>query len=329
MSTALQADVPTSIPASFGTKQVYTGPVRRAVVDVGSNSVLLLVAEESNGCWKSVLETSRVTGLGAGTKQSGLLSETGVSATLAELRRQFDAARSAGADCVLAAATMAARIATNTPEFLLAAEAQGTPVVVLPAEEEAQLGVDSVLLDPLWAESVRVTVLDPGGHSSEVATAEQGSTLFRCSSPVGALGVRDSMDNPETLTPLDMLQACAEVDRDIGYCYLPDRAGTAVALGATATNLVSIRAGYAEWRPDQVHGQTLGYEEVSKMAAWLCEMSQDDRGRLIGIEPGREGSLHTGALVLERLLYAVRAEECQVSVRGWRHALVEKSERFL
>jgi len=251
-----------------------------------------------------------------------------MDATLAELRLQFQVARDYGAEPIHAAATMAARLASNADEFLTAAREQGTPVEILSADDEAQLGLESVVFDPRWAGEHRVTVLDPGGHSSEVATADHGRVLFRCSSPVGALGVRDALDEPQTLSPLDMVRSCADVDREIGYCFLPGQAGTVVALGATATNLVSIREGLSDWEPDRVHGQTLGYEEVSKMAASLCAMDLATRRALPGIEPGREGSLHTGALVLERLLFAVRAEACQVSVRGWRHALVEKSERF-
>lgn len=321
----MHAEVPTSIPARFGTWRVYTGPVRRAVVDVGSNSVLLLVAEDSASGWKPVFETSAVTGLGASTKQTGRLSPEGVAATLAELRRQFDLAAEHGAEHTVAAATMAARIASDTQAFLSAAAEQGTPVRVLSAEDEASLGLESAVCDPLWSDAPRITVLDPGGHSSEVATAEAGKTLFRHSAAVGALGVRDALPDGDTLTPLDLVRACRDIDDDIGFCFLPGQAGTVVALGATATNLVSIRSAMPEWRPSEIHGQVLGYEEVSKMAAALCAMTLDARRQLPGIEPGREGSLHTGALVLERLLYAVRAEECRVSVRGWRHALVEKS----
>ncbi len=297
-------------------------------MDVGSNSVLLLVAERQDGRWISIAEASAVTGLGEGTKRTRVLGKAGMEATLAELRRQFQIARNHGAEPILAAATMAARLASNADEFLTAAREQGTPVEILTADDEAQLGLESVVFDPRWAGEHRVTILDPGGHSSEVATADHGRALYRCSSPVGALGVRDALDEPQTLSPLDMVRACADVDREIGYCFLPGRAGSVVALGATATNLVSIREGLSDWEPDRVHGQTLGYEEVSKMAASLCAMDLATRRALPGIEPGREGSLHTGALVLERLLYAVRAEACQVSVRGWRHALVEKSERF-
>ena len=75
-----------------------------------------------------------------------------------------------------------------------------------------------------------------------------------------------------------------------------------------------------EWKPELVHGATLQYEEISKAASWLSDMSLAERAALIGMEKGREATIHAGALILERALFALGAETCRVSVKGWRHA---------
>jgi exopolyphosphatase / guanosine-5'-triphosphate,3'-diphosphate pyrophosphatase len=106
--------------------------------------------------------------------------------------------------------------------------------------------------------------------------------------------------------------------------YRPGQAGTVVALGATPTNLVSIRDGLSRWEPDLVHGQWLDYEEVSKAVAMLCALDDAGRAAVVGIEPGRERTLHAGALILERFLQALHVLVCRVTVRGWRHALLER-----
>lgn len=309
---------------------MYTRPVRRAVVDVGSNSVLLLVAEQGPDGWEPVVETSAVTGLGVGVRASGRIGEAGAAATLTALRSAFAQARDAGADEVAAAGTMALRIAQNAEHFRAAAAAQGTPVAVISGDEEAELGLACALGDPICSGSSRVSVLDPGGHSTEFATFDRAErrNLLRRSVPIGALGAKERLRQPDTPGPLDRLSLCAWADDEIGLCYLPGQCGTVVLLGATGTNLVSVRDGLAEWKPDAVHGATLTYEEVSLMAAALCGMSPAERRGLVGLEPGREGTIHTGALLLERCLFALRAEEARVSVRGWRHALVENSPRF-
>jgi exopolyphosphatase/guanosine-5'-triphosphate,3'-diphosphate pyrophosphatase len=80
----------------------------------------------------------------------------------------------------------------------------------------------------------------------------------------------------------------------------------------------------ARWEPDKVHGAWLDFGEISEAAGRLMRMTLDQRRALIGMEPGREATLPAGALILERFLNAIGAPGCSVSVRGWRHALLER-----
>ncbi len=302
-------------------------PVRKAVVDVGSNSVLLTVEERADGGWRPVLETSEVTGLGEGTKETGVLGEASMARTLAALRRAFDRAHEAGVSEPIAAATMAARLASNTDEFLRRAQAQGTPASVLSGEREAELGFRAVADDPTFASHQRLSIIDVGGHSTELVTADRGAegwaVRYRRSFPVGTLGLKGTLLRDESPGPMEVLRATSAIDDLIGLAYRPGQGGQAVALGATGTNLVTIREGMAEWDSLRVHGAVLDYEEVSKAVGWMMPMTDAERAAIRGIEPGREGTIHIGSLILERFLHALRVLGCSVSVRGWRHALLE------
>jgi exopolyphosphatase / guanosine-5'-triphosphate,3'-diphosphate pyrophosphatase len=300
--------------------------VRKAVVDVGSNSVLLVVAEKSDNAWHPVLETSAVTALGEGTRETGLLSESSMVSTLEALRRAYDQAEELGAQSVHAAATMACRIASNAPEFLERAQRQGTPVTILSGEDEAQLGFLAVAEDPTFSAASRLSMIDVGGHSTELVTGERGASgweiRFRHSFPIGTWTLRNGLLKTERNGPAELFRAMTYVDETILHDYAATEAGLAVAVGATPTNLVSIRNGWSEWRPDEVHGTILEYEEVGKAVGWLCAMDDQERAAVPGLEPGRERTLHVGALILERFLHAIRVESCAVSIRGWRHALL-------
>lgn len=299
----------------------------KAVIDVGSNSVLTLVAEWDGKSWATVKETSEVTGLGRGTKTSGVLSEKGMSQTLAALKRGFSVAENLGAIEIRAAATMAARIARNSAAFLDRASEQGTPVTVLSGEDEARFGFEAVAHDPLFAADPRVSIIDVGGHSTELVTADRRSddwsVSFKKSFAVGALGLREGSLKAESPGFLERLDAVQEVDEVIGQRFLPGSAGRAVTLGATGTNLVTIRESMTDWKPELVHGAWIGYEEVSKAVDRMCSLDDEGRSRIVGIEKGREHTLHAGALILERFLFALGVEGCSVSVRGWRHAMLE------
>lgn len=282
--------------------------------------MLLLVSERQEDGWLPVFESSCVTALGEGTKQTGLLSPEGAARTLDALQLAWRDAQAHGAYDVRAAATMAARIARDTPEFLARAARQGTPVEVLSGDREADLGMKAVLDDPEFASFKRISIIDPGGHSTELVTAENGAPLFRRSFPVGTLALRGGRLASETVDGPALLGAAAEIDDSIGLCYRPHESGQAVVLGAAGTNLVSIRDQLETWQPGRVHGATLDFEEASKAAAWLGAMTDAERATVIGLESGRERTIHIGALILERFLFALRTGSCKVSVRGWRHA---------
>lgn len=295
--------------------------MRIAVIDVGSNSVLTTVLDG----WTVAFESSAVTGLGTGTRASGLLAEDAMQRTLAALREGHAEARKWHAELVLARATMAARIAGNADEFLARCAEQGTPVEILSGEEEARLGLLSVTADPAFATSRRLSTIDVGGHSTELATADrEGDSwrrAFERSYPVGTLALRGGALRAETLSAAELLNASAEIDQTIGLAYRPAECGTVVVLGATGTNLVAIRERMTKWDPEAVHGATLDYEEVGRATGWLASMTDRQRAEVPGMEAGRETTMHLGALILERFLFGLRAESCRVSTRGWRHAL--------
>ncbi len=248
--------------------------------------------------------------------------------TLAAVKKFADKAHQLNASPTLIAATMAARIATNTNDLLLRAKQQETPIIVLSGEQEAILGFESVVSDPIFADQKRITILDPGGQSTEIVLADQTDNgwniLFKKSYPVGTLGLKSLFFPHEQTTGIEILRASTAIDESVGAGIQPQKCGTVVTLGAAGTNLVSIRDQLGTWQPDRVHGAQLTFEEVSTAVGQLMPLTDKQRAAIIGMEPGREKTIHVGALIVERFLFALRAEYCLVSVRGWRHALLEK-----
>lgn len=294
--------------------------------------MLLVVAERHNGQWIPVAESSDVTGLGEGMAPGGVLAEASIARTLHAIEEACERARSYGAQQVAAVATMAVRMASNADEFLKRAQQQGTPVVVLSGDDEAELGFRSVADDPLFAGNDRISTVDVGGQSTEIAVSERScsdwATRFRRSFPIGTLALRSRILSEEAPDQASRMRAVKEIDEILGISFRPSDAGLAVALGATATNLITIREKMVQWNPESVHGEQLSYEEISRASGWLCSMTDVQRAALPGLERGRERTIHIGALILERCLFALRVEECAVSVRGWRHAFLEDDARF-
>jgi exopolyphosphatase/guanosine-5'-triphosphate,3'-diphosphate pyrophosphatase len=293
-------------------------------VDVGSNSVLLVVGELKDGVWVPLKETSVVTALGEGVRRTHRLSEEGMARTLEAIKQAFAVAESFGAE-TRAYGTMALRIVENAGEFLLRAQAQGTPVSVLSGEREAELGLKAVREDPLFASCPHLVIVDVGGHSTEIAWAsreEKGSGEFQRSFPLGTLGLRDLTAPTEKVEGEVWQRTVKHIDEVVGALPRIDRETTVVALGATATNLITLRDRITEWDPARVHGKTLSYEELSDLTTRLLSLTDAERTALPGLESGRERTIHLGALILQRVLHHLGASACTVSTRGWRHALL-------
>jgi len=298
--------------------------MRKAVIDVGSNSVLLLVAEQQPKGWVPVYETSKVTALGEGTRTSGLLGEKGIVATLAALEQAYIDAKSRHASDIIAAATMAVRIASNSEQFLKRAEAQGTPVTILSGDQEAELGFRAVVNDPVFRPYEELSVIDVGGHSTEIVDGTRHEVRFKQSFPIGTLALRENTLADEHPLPGALLKATTQIDDALRSDFLPVKSGVTVTLGATGTNLITIRDQVSRWDPARVHGGHLTGEEIARAVGWLSAMTDSQRASLVGIEPGREKTVHIGALILERALHAIKAEDCFVSVRGWRYGMLDR-----
>ena len=163
---------------------------RLAAVDVGTNSVLLLVAERgADGVVRPVREEADITRLGRGVDRSGVLSSEGMQATLDALARFAALARQDGAQALVVTATSAARDARNGSEFLDRARARtGATVEILSGDEEARLSYLAVAQDfAAEAGEAGLLAIDVGGGSTELVHGRGRQVLFRRSLDIGSV----------------------------------------------------------------------------------------------------------------------------------------------
>jgi exopolyphosphatase/guanosine-5'-triphosphate,3'-diphosphate pyrophosphatase len=140
---------------------------------------------------------------------------------------------------------------------------------------------------------------------------------------LGTLGLRGGVLSAGSPSRADRLRAVVEIDEALSRGSFTKMPGNVAVVGAVGTNLVAIRERMKVWDADAIHGSTLTYEEISRAVGTLMDLDDPGRASLVGIEPGREETIHIGALIVERLLHRLGVERCGVSVRGWRHALLE------
>jgi exopolyphosphatase/guanosine-5'-triphosphate,3'-diphosphate pyrophosphatase len=296
-----------------------------AAVDVGSNSVRLLILDEGG---QRVLRRITTTRLAEGVDRTGHLADAAIDRTVAAIVAFRDLWVEAGVPTdpqhVRIAATSAVRDAEDRDRFRSAVhEAVGVTVDVISGEEEAALGFagasDAVpSTDPCL-------VVDVGGGSTEMVVGRDGEVLAAVSTRIGCVRLteRDLHDDPPGPTQRAAALATAEAVLSDGLATLADGLAphgltigdvrTVVAVAGTATTLAAIDLGLDTYEESRIHGTVLSAAALDELAERLLGMTVEERAVLGPVQPGRAEVLHGGAVVLATALRLIGRPELVVS----------------
>ena len=294
---------------------------RLAAVDVGTNSVLLLVAERgTDGVVRPVREEADITRLGRGVDRTGVLSSEGMQATLDVLARFAALARYDGARALVVTATSAARDARNGSEFMdRARERTGAKVEILTGDEEARLSYLAVAQDfAAEAGEAGLLAIDVGGGSTEFVHGRGREVVSRKSLDIGSVRLTERCvrsDPPAT----GEQEAIRDVVRR-ALSALPSfpRGVRVVGVAGTVTSLFAIEHAIEPYDAARVHGGWLPVEDVARVRARLCALPLAERRVLPGMQPKRADVLPAGVLLFETALAHLGAAGARVSDRGLR-----------
>jgi exopolyphosphatase/guanosine-5'-triphosphate,3'-diphosphate pyrophosphatase len=292
--------------------------VRVAVVDIGTNSTRLLIAEvdPSTGAIEELLRHSKVTRLGDGVDRTGSLSEEAIArvfVTLADYRAAIESHR---CEANLAVLTSAVRDAANGADFAARVRADfNLDARILAGSEEAQLTF-------LGAMSGRPTTTDPtvvidiGGGSTEFVLGVGQTAAFHVSLHVGVVRMSERHIHSDPPAP-EELQSLALDARTTILDGLPpeERAPVkrAIAVAGTATSAAAIDLELDPYDPSRVHGYRLMLATVQMLLARLADMDEDRRRSVVGLNPDRAPTIVAGMIILEEALRAFELEDAEVS----------------
>jgi exopolyphosphatase/guanosine-5'-triphosphate,3'-diphosphate pyrophosphatase len=289
---------------------------RLAAIDVGSNTILLLVAESDPSTGLTIIdEAEDQPRLGAGLGTTGRLSEAAIERALQSLTRMRDQAVRLGAERIAAVATAAVREATNGAEFVERAGHQGIPVRVISPEAEADLAYRSAAyhfpgLGP-------TLVVDIGGGSMELIGAIDDEIKLTTSLPLGAVRLTEL---GLSLTPLRehiRLQLAHAVDRSTwGNSRV-------IGSGGTFANLASmVQARRGDQNVGSIQGVRVTAGELEEVLAALERMTPEQRREVPGLRPERADIIVAGLAAAAELLQLLNAADVAVNRYGLREGLL-------
>jgi exopolyphosphatase/guanosine-5'-triphosphate,3'-diphosphate pyrophosphatase len=291
--------------------------MRVAIIDIGTNSTRLLIADVSpSGAVSELLRRSTVTRLGDGVDASGSLSPAAIDRTcaaLADYRQLIDSH-----DCTsnLAVLTSAVRDASNGPaftervrrDFSLAAR-------TLSGDEEAQLTFLGAMSDREPSTEPTV-VIDIGGGSTEFIVGRDSLAGFHVSLPAGVVRMSERHIHTDPPSPTE-LQALARDARATFLAGLPpdQRAPVTrgIAVAGTATSAASIDQELDPYDPSRVHGYPLLLATVELLLARLADMDEAQRRMVVGLHPDRAPTIVAGMILLSEALRAFDLDCVEVS----------------
>jgi exopolyphosphatase/guanosine-5'-triphosphate,3'-diphosphate pyrophosphatase len=293
----------------------------RAVIDIGSNSVLLLVGRRrTDGSLEIVRDESTVARVSEGAAASGRLLPVAIERTLAVLRRYRELASADGVGEIEAVATEGLRMAANASEFLDPARAVlGSPVRLLSGDEEARLSYRSVALEHPDVDPLRV--LDIGGASTELVVGRGLEVEQAVSHRLGSVRITEQLGDghPPSAAALARMYAHA---REVLACQPLRPHSTLYGLAGTVTTATAVLLGLERYERDAVDRTQVGIAALRELWEVLASMSLAQLQAIPVVGPGRADVLVGGVTILLATLEHCGADTLMVRDRGLRYALL-------
>lgn len=305
--------------------------MRCAVLDLGSNSFHLLVADVEGSAVAPVRREREMLHLGRAVARHGQIPVDLEVRAVATVDRLADLARRSGAQEVVAVGTEALRGPERAALVARLSEVAGTPIEILDGAEEARLAYLGARAS-VDVEQEPTLVIDLGGGSLELAIGTGERILWACSLPLGASRLTamldpldpDDMDEPVSERQLDELRAHIAQQLDAAVATVSEHApATVLAVGGTVRALARLLAARADrWLPSTVNQAPLTLDELADAVADLTQVGTAERARMPGVKSRRADHLHVAAVVLEATLRRVGGATARVSDWGLREGVL-------
>jgi exopolyphosphatase/guanosine-5'-triphosphate,3'-diphosphate pyrophosphatase len=292
--------------------------VRTAVVDIGSNSTRLLIADLDGGHVTAELERrSTVTKLGTGVDADGRLRDDAMQRTFKTLAEYHSEIERRKCDTRVAVLTSAVRDSANGAQFADEVRRRyGLEPHVLTGDQEAQLTFLGATSERDPDDLSPTLVFDIGGGSTEMVIGAGREVTFHVSTQAGVVRQTERHLHTDPPTEAEQHQLSEDV-REILAEAVPagrrDAVGHAIAVAGTATSLAAIAQDLEPYDPERVHGYVVTADECARILARLARLPLAQRREVAGLHPDRAPTIVAGALIFEQVMELFGLQRIEIS----------------
>lgn len=272
-----------------------------AAIDIGTNSMRLLLCEYDKRHFGHKEKHLIVTRLGQGLSGSGVISQEAIDRNINALKIFKEKADQYGAQELIAIATSAVRDAENREEFLIRAKQDtGTDIKVITGETEADLGIIGVTSD-LNAETENIFVIDIGGGSTELVLGNAHGIRYSTSINAGTVRMTEKFINSHPMIEneienLDnnLKQLFEEPIRQLKSMHMEKT----IAIGGTATTIAAIYHKLCIYDSEKVHNTVIAFDYLQNLLEQLKNMSVEQRYEVKGLQKERADVIPAGMIIM-------------------------------
>ncbi len=297
---------------------------RVASIDIGTNTILLLIAEVDEGRIRPLLEIETVVRLGERVHENGILLKEAMRRGLQTLSQYLERCRVMEVQEIFAVGTSALREAKNSKDFLkLAEEKLDLSIEVISGEEEAQLSFLAVAKD-LQEREKSIFVVDVGGGSTEFILGRGDQISRWISLPLGSVRFTEKFLHSDPVQQEEwnrMEKKIRDLLVDIPYSR---EQLTMVAVGGTATTLASVEQGLEDFIAERIHHFVLEKEALKNQLLLYRTKTIEERKKISGLPMARADVILAGAAILYLTMEEVKCPSVLISCHGVRYGLIYK-----
>lgn len=294
-----------------------------ASIDIGTNTIRLLIAHIQNGNFKKVFVGREITRLGGGFgRKGGAITNEAMERSIEAILKFSHIIGSHGVDRIRAVATSVVREASNGEELLNRIEGlTGIKVEVIPWDEEARLAAKGVL-SSVEIEDRYVLILDIGGGSTEFVLVEDSNVVEAVSTNLGVVHLAERyLPGSGVPSQENIALLCEEIENKLrdglrSIISYAEKGPRLVATAGTPTTLAAIDLKLDHYDPEKINGHVITRDSIYNIFKELISLSSVDRLKIVGLEKGREDLLIPGAIIVLKTMDKFRSSELTVSDGG-------------